>query len=414
MLTQPRPQQRLIRESPEEVAASLRHLPGFMWFDTAGRCPEADRDGAISILTALPTEVRRGRLGHGRPLAEALGMERQARVPSVDWGLPVGGWFGCIDYDGSWEFARCDQVLVHRHATGEWLESGDLSALRRPAEVPEAPPLAWAADCRPDTYAAMVRRAQDYIAAGDIYQVNLAHRFEAPWPADGDAFALHLRLRTVSPAPFAAFMDLGDRKVVSSSPESFLRLSGNLVRTRPIKGTRPRFADPVMDERSRRELLTSAKERAELVMITDLLRNDLGMVCEYGSVHVTGLLQPEVYEQVHHLVSTVQGTLRPDVSHAAALEACFPGGSITGAPKRRAMEIIRELESVPRGLYTGAIGWFGANAESHFSIAIRTIIVADGVARCHAGAGIVADSVPEDEWRETLHKASGMLAAGAP
>ena len=176
-------------------------------------------------------------------------------------------------------------------------------------------------------------------------------------------------------------------------------------------GSCPRFADPVADERSLRELITSGKERAELVMITDLLRNDLGMVCEYGSVHVTGLLQPETYGQVHHLVSTVQGTLRPGVSHTAALSACFPGGSITGAPKQRAREIIRELEPCPRGLYTGAIGFLGANGESHFSIAIRTVTLENGTATFHTGAGIVADSVPALEWEETLHKAAGILAA---
>ena len=146
-------------------------------------------------------------------------------------------------------------------------------------------------------------------------------------------------------------------------------------------------------------------------MITDLLRNDLGMVCEFGSVQVTGLLQPESYEQVHHLASTVQGRLRPGISHAAALATCFPGGSITGAPKKRAMEIIRELELSPRGLYTGAIGFLGANGESHFNIAIRTLTIEGGVASFHAGAGIVADSIPELEWEETLHKSAGILAA---
>ena len=188
-------------------------------------------------------------------------------------------------------------------------------------------------------------------------------------------------------------------------------MSGRSIRTRPIKGTRPRRSDPMADEKSAFDLITSPKEVSELIMITDLQRNDLGQVCEYGTVAVPELLKLERHEQVFHLVSTVEGRLRADIDHAAAVRACFPGGSITGAPKKRAMEIIAELEARPRGLYTGSIGWIGFNEESAFSITIRTVIIEGAEASFHVGAGIVADSVPEAEWQETLDKAAGILLA---
>lgn len=360
-------------------------------------------------MAACPVQVLRGHLSDTAPLEQALAALRGG--DALDWGVPLQGLFGTVDYDGSYCFGVYDQLVIHRHRTGEWLETGELLALAQPGEPPAASSAAFAPEMDREDFCGMVARAQEYIRAGDIYQVNLAHRFSAAWPQGKDPFGLYLQLRESSPAPYAAFLSMGGRAVLSSSPESFLKMSGNVIRTRPIKGTRPRRADPVADERSLRELMTSDKERAELVMITDLLRNDLGMVCEYGSVQVTGLLQPETFEQVHHLVSTVEGTLRPDVSHAAALAACFPGGSITGAPKKRAREIIGELEPCPRGLYTGAIGFLGANGESHFSIAIRTVTVERGEASFHTGAGIVGDSVPEQEWEETLHKAAGILHA---
>jgi aminodeoxychorismate synthase component I len=262
---------------------------------------------------------------------------------------------------------------------------------------------------RREQFCQTVARAQDYIAAGDIYQVNLSYRFAAPW--HGAPAALYGALRECSPAPHAAWIETRQRSVLSASPECFLDLSGRRIRTRPIKGTRPRRAETDADERSAFELLTSQKEIAELVMITDLERNDLGQVCDYGSVTVRELLKLERFQQVFHLVSTVEGRLRPEVDHVTALRACFPGGSITGAPKKRAREIIAELEPEPRGLYTGAIGYFGYNGESQFSIAIRTVVIEHGVAHFHVGAGIVADSVPEREWQETLDKAAGILSA---
>ncbi len=259
------------------------------------------------------------------------------------------------------------------------------------------------------SYLAAVHRAKEYIAAGDIYQVNLSQRFHAQ--TDASSLDLYQSLRSSNPAPFAAYLDLGDAQILSSSPESFLRLDNRRVITRPIKGTRPRLGDPDRDAITARELLTSVKDNAELLMITDLLRNDIGRVCEFGSVHVPELVRLEEYATVFHLVSTIEGTLRPDISHVAALRACFPGGSITGAPKIRSMEIIDELEPHARGVYTGVIGYFGYDGISHFNIAIRTMVKKGRDVYFHAGGGIVSDSDPAMEYEETLAKARGMMAA---
>lgn len=260
-----------------------------------------------------------------------------------------------------------------------------------------------------EQFIAAVQRAQDYIRHGHIYQVNLSHRLTATCPADG--WPLFQRLAEASPAPFAAFIDAGDFQVASSSPELFLRLSGRHIVTRPIKGTRPRSADPTRDAQLTYELQTSSKEMSELVMITDLLRNDLGRVCEFGSVQVPELVRLERYAQVQHLVSTVEGRLRSGVTHFHAFAACFPGGSVTGAPKVRAMEIIDELEPLTRGPYTGALGYLGFNRESQLSIIIRTALVKGGRVHFNVGAGIVAESSPAAEYDETMAKARGFLAA---
>ena len=264
-------------------------------------------------------------------------------------------------------------------------------------------------------FLAAVERAQRYIRAGDIYQVNLSQRLMAQCPLSG--WELFQRLSAVSPAPFSAFLDCGMGRrhcrfqVASSSPELFLRLSGSHIQTKPIKGTRPRDADPTRDAQLAYELQTSPKELAELVMITDLLRNDLGKVCEFGSVQTPELAQLERFAQVQHLVSTVEGQLRKGMTHFAALASCFPGGSITGAPKFRAMEIIDELEPIARGPYCGCHGYLGFNRESQLSITIRTAICKERTAYFHVGAGIVADSNPEAEYEETLAKAQGFFAA---
>ncbi len=352
-------------------------------------------------------------------LRRALREGGPATGSGPDRGFPAGGAIGAIGYDGRFEFGIYPEVLVYDHRCESWLETGRLSEsidearLEAPVPVPGAPPEFRPGQTR-EAFCAGVREAQRYIAAGDIYQVNLSHCFRASWPdADrGTALALYQRLRDVSPAPFAAFLDLGDgRMTLSSSPELFLEMSGSAIRTRPIKGTRPRFRDPARDEKSAYDLLTSPKEIAELIMITDLERNDLGQICEFGSVQATDLLKLERYAQVFHLVSTIEGALRPEIDHLEALAACFPGGSITGAPKKRSREIIAELEPEPRGLYTGTLGMFGFNGESRFNIAIRTAVIEDGELHFHTGAGIVADSVAEAEYEETLHKAAGIFRA---
>ena len=299
-------------------------------------------------------------------------------------------------------FHQVDQPdLADRHQTREHVPPllGERAGVR--AEV--------SSNVSRSNFLAAVTRAQDYIRAGDIYQVNLSHRLTAPCELSG--WELFQRLGAVSPAPYSAFFDCGDLQIASSSPEQFLRMSGSQIVTRPIKGTRPRHVDPTCDAQLAYELQTSPKELAELVMITDLLRNDLGKVCEYGSVHTPDLARLEKFAHVQHLVSTVEGRLRSDVTHFAALASCFPGGSITGAPKIRAMEIIDELEPVSRGPYCGCHGYLGFNRESHLSITIRTAVCKAGLAHFNVGAGIVADSNPEAEYDETLAKAAGFLAA---
>lgn len=254
-----------------------------------------------------------------------------------------------------------------------------------------------------------VRSAQRYIRHGEIYQVNLSHRLSADLRMDPMQFFRNLCAH--SPAPFASYLDGGDFQIVSSSPELFLEMRDRSIRTRPIKGTRPRSPDPAADEQLGHELQASSKENAELVMITDLLRNDLGRCCDFGSVEVPELVRLEKYAHVQHLVSTVRGRLRAGLSHLQALATCFPGGSITGAPKFRAMDIIEELEPVIRGPYTGALGYFGFNQQSQLSILIRTAACAQGRVYFHAGAGIVADSDPRAEYDETLAKAKGFMNA---
>ena len=292
--------------------------------------------------------------------------------------------------------------LPQRHRDTE--EERKSNSLRLCASVAEISPNFSSAD-----FISAVERAQKYIRAGDIYQVNLSHRLTAQCELSGWEF--FEKLSAVSPAPFSAFLDCGGFQIASSSPEQFLRMSGSHIVTRPIKGTRPRDADATRDAQLAYELQTSAKELAELVMITDLLRNDLGKVCEYGSVQVPELAKLEKFAQVQHLVSTVEGRLRKDMTHFAAFASCFPGGSITGAPKFRAMEIIDELEPISRGPYCGAIGYLGFNRESQLSIAIRTAICMAGKIHFNVGAGIVADSNLAAEYEETLAKAAGFLTA---
>lgn len=260
-------------------------------------------------------------------------------------------------------------------------------------------------------YEAAVARIRDYIERGDVYQVNLAQRFRAPFA--GSALALYRRLRVRNPAPFACYLEIGRAAIAGISPERFLRLDAatRVAEARPIKGTRPRGATAQKDSALARELLASEKDRAENVMIVDLLRNDLGKVCRPGSVTVPKLFALETHPTVHHLVSTVTGVLRDDADGFDLLRAAFPGGSVTGAPKIRAMEIIAELEPAPRGVYCGAIGYISVSGAMDFNIPIRTIVLQNGAATFHAGAGIVWDSEPAAEYRETLAKARTLIEA---
>jgi para-aminobenzoate synthetase component 1 len=266
----------------------------------------------------------------------------------------------------------------------------------------------------PDAYRAAIERVKERIRAGDIFQANLSQRWSVPVDAaDPTALALALTeaLALDSPAPHAAFLGARDHAIASASPERFLELRGRRVATRPIKGTRPRSSDPHEDARLRAELLASAKDRAENVMIVDVLRNDLGRVCETGSVAVEGLCELEAFPQVFHLTSTVAGTLGDGRDAFDLLHACFPGGSITGAPKIRAMEILESLEPVRRHLYTGSIGYLDWGGAADWSIAIRTATVTPTAVHIAAGGGITADSDAEAEYLETLHKAEGLRLA---
>lgn len=258
-------------------------------------------------------------------------------------------------------------------------------------------------------YLEAVRIAKQYIEKGDIYQVNLSQRLSASIRIP--PFELYRRLRAINPSPFASLLSFGDVAIVSSSPERFLRLIGREVQTRPIKGTRPRGKNPDEDKRLIEELLGSEKDRAELLMIVDLLRNDLGRVCTYNSVKVEELVRIEAHPTVFHSVATITGTLRLDVDRIDLIKACFPGGSITGAPKIRAMEIIDELEPTKRGVYTGSIGYFSFSGGMDLNIVIRTFVIKDGVAYFQVGGGIVADSDPEEEYIETLHKGKALIDA---
>ena len=258
-------------------------------------------------------------------------------------------------------------------------------------------------------YLKAVKKIKEYIAAGDTYQVNLSQRFSSRLAKP--PFELYKKLKTINPSPFGCFLDFGRMQVVSSSPERFLKIADGIVETRPIKGTRPRGRTKKEDRRLASELLKSGKDLAEHIMIVDLERNDLGRVCEFGTVRVVEKNVLEKYATVFHLVSTIRGKLRKNAGVFDCLKACFPGGSITGAPKIRSMEIINELEPGARSVYTGAIGYIGFNGNADLNIAIRTIICKNGKAYFSAGGGIVADSDPLAEYEESLLKGKALMEA---
>jgi para-aminobenzoate synthetase component 1 len=271
-----------------------------------------------------------------------------------------------------------------------------------------------------EDYLRAVECAKQYINAGDIYQVNLSQRFHTQ--IEASPYEIYKRLRKINPAPFSSYLRFDNKYVISSSPERFLSLrstfestgkhSGNIVRniqTKPIKGTRPRYKDENINAKMKNDLLSSEKDDAELAMIVDLERNDLGRVCKYNTVKVTGKKKLEEHPTVYHLVATIEGELHSRYDSVDLLKATFPGGSITGAPKVRAMQIIDELEPTKRSVYTGAMGYLSFNGNIDFNIAIRTFLVRDDHIYFQVGGGIVADSNPEDEYEETLHKARALI-----
>jgi len=361
------------------------------------------RPGAI-LQAREPAEIVAGGPDDWDKLRDLLARRRCLKRDSLH---PTSGAFGYITYEGAFRFAWFPEVFVLTAggASPVWNERRAFFD-RQENPSPQAP---WQANQTRAEFEARVARAQEYIAAGDIYQVNLAQKFSTPF--GGNPYRLFEHLLARSPAPGGAFLDFGDTRVLSASPELFLRQRGRHIATRPIKGTRPRDRDPLRDEQLAFELMTDPKELAELIMITDLERNDLGQICEYGSVVVTQLAQLERFAQVFHLVSTVEGHLRPEIDALEAVRACIPGGSISGAPKRRAREIIAELEPCPRGIYTGLIGYFDDSGDATFSLAIRTLVQEGGELHFSTGSGITAGSVPAREYEETLHKAAGMRLA---
>lgn len=319
-------------------------------------------------------------------------------LPRREVWLATGGVWGPGGPLAARQAARADALLAAMRA-------GGAPRSREPFRLLEAP----ASDLSREAHAEAVESIRDSIARGELYQANLTRRLTAP--CAGDPVDLYRRLRASSAAPFAAFLRSGDTVLCSASPERFMRVSGRRIETRPIKGTRPRDADPARDRAAALELVRSPKDHAEHVMIVDLERNDLGRVCEPGSVAVAELAELEMFPQVFHLTSTIEGRLRRGVTAADALRELFPGGSITGAPKIAAEQALASLEPTPRGPYTGAIGYLAFGGAADWSIAIRTAVIRRGRLAWGTGGGIVADSEPAAEWRETEDKARGLLAA---
>jgi para-aminobenzoate synthetase component 1 len=307
-------------------------------------------------------------------------------------------------------------LILDHHQQQAWIHSNqpitrDLARqLHQPPATPNQPlrpTSAWRTNPDDPGYAAAFQRIAHYIRCGDCYQVNLARHFSVD--TTGDPWLGYRALRRLNPAPHAAYLNLPQGQILSCSPERFLSLNQNRVETCPIKGTRPRHPDPQQDQANRQQLQSSPKDRAENLMIVDLLRNDLGRCCLIGSVKVPKLFEIQSFRQVHHLVSTIQGQLPPDQQATDLLRHCFPGGSITGAPKIRAMEIIEELETKRRGVYCGSIGYITDNGDMDTNIAIRTLTHHHGQIQLHAGGGLVADSDLHEEMGEIKDKARAFL-----
>lgn len=454
---------------PWAVARRLAHLPHLLFLDSAE--PHADR-GRYSYVSADPTDLAVWSVTEEvNPLAAGRRNDRPVERPAgVELPPFMGGWAGVFGYGLGRAFDRqpppsrnefvfpdlalgsYDWVVSFDHLqVRAWLVSTGViepdpfpherlrraeHRLKQALHALRAAPKSWGYAPRPralpaaalapqyplpgfpgvtsnfsrEGYIEAVARAVEYVHAGDCFQVNLSQRLLAPLrehPLD-----LYGRLRALNPAPFAGYFDLGDFQLLSASPERFLRLHPDgSVETRPIKGTRPRGRTPADDAAQLRDLVGNPKDRAENVMIVDLLRNDLGRVCEFGSVTVPRVCEPETFRFVHHLVSEVRGKLRPGMGPFDLLAAAFPGGSVTGAPKVRAMEVIAELEPTARGPYCGALGWVGFDGAMDTNILIRTFTAGRGWVQFPVGGGVVADSDPRREYDETLVKAAGLLRA---
>ena len=366
---------------------------------------------------------------------------RAAEIESPHPDLPfVGGWFLLLGYEAAGQVepslrlpespfrlpdalaVRCTAAAIYDRelkqltliveSDAQQLETmrRDLDACRRLVEPETDTLIGPAREDDPQRYLDGVERILEYLRAGDIFQANLSRSWKAPM-LRGDAASLYARLRNSNPSPFAGIAQWQGSAVLSSSPERLLRIDDGIADTRPIAGTRPRGADAAEDQRLREHLVGNLKERAEHVMLIDLERNDLGRVCEPGSVGVSELMTIESYAHVHHIVSNVRGRLRKGIGPGAALEAVFPGGTITGCPKVRSMEIIAELEGIGRGPYTGAMGYLSRCGKLDTNILIRSFVVEDGWVSFRAGAGIVADSNAQAELAETRAKARGLLRA---
>jgi anthranilate synthase component 1 len=421
-----------------------------VFFDSAAEGPLA----RYSVLAAEPrAALFRDAVGklHGQGITPGAGgffdhLEawfRSERAIASQKPLPfLGGWFVYLGYEVAAEieshlhlptaetqysaFAlRVENIIVHELATDTVFaisETGDAEALARLiADLREAdrhpfvptslPALASLEEEPAELFLARVRAVKEHIAAGDIYQANLSRRWRLRLSNRADVPHVYAALRSANPAPFAASVQLNGMSLLSSSPERLMRIQNGDISTRPIAGTRARQGTAEQDRHDTAELVAHPKERAEHIMLIDLERNDLGRVCEAGSVVVDEYMVTESYAHVHHIVSNVRGRLRADRSPVDALRALFPGGTITGCPKVRCMQIIAELEGEGRGAYTGSLGWLGTDGDADFNILIRTLTLRDDLIELRAGAGIVADSVPERELEETRAKARGMLRA---
>lgn len=355
----------------------------------------------IVYLGDEPELVLSGTAGDTGRLGEELAIRRRKRA-GWDQPHPPGAAMGGFDFEGNWHFSFFSK-LEARPLSDLWPEGeGHFQASEE----------SWSCRTGATEYAEMVRKAQEEIRAGEIYQVNVA-RFLHREVEGLDPWEFFRWLWRVGQAPRSFYYRMGEKVLAGASMELFLGMEGDRVITQPIKGTRPRGESREGDERAALELGTDPKEVAELIMITDLLRNDLGAICRFGSVEVRDLVRSRSYSHVHHLYSTIEGRLRPELGMVEAVRECLPGGSVTGAPKRRAVEILQTLEAEPRGFYTGAVGYFGYDGTARFAMGIRMAEMEGEQVRCGVGSGITAGSDPEAEYAETMAKARVMVEAMA-